>query len=77
MFTPILRELNQKGLQWVAEVLDANPNFPKNYEPMDAVLDFRGRLEDVLSNDVCDVSNSTLDRIARTLDIIPKTFQSQ
>jgi len=44
LFTPLLENRHEKGLEWIASLVTAHPEFLKRYKPTDTVQDFRDRL---------------------------------
>ncbi|MBA2116719.1 P-loop NTPase fold protein [Bremerella alba] len=77
LFSPILRERNVVGLNWLDEILDAHPDLLDKVSDKTAVKAFENRLRDCMTEPVEDEAQPIIKRIATTLGIESATDEAE
>jgi len=69
LFEPIVRKRNQRGLEWLADLLEKKRDLLVGYEPEYAMTEFRARVEETVKQDTGEDIRAPLERIAEVLGI--------
>jgi len=69
LFEPIVRKRNQRGLEWLADLLEKKRDLLVGYEPEYTMTEFRARVEETVRQDTGEDIRAPLERIFEVMGI--------